>query len=306
VKIGLVPQIDQDVDVGRRPPSFGELRELALWAEHAGFDSIWLYDHLLYRYEGRPSQGAWECWTMLSALAAITERVEIGPLVSCTGYRNPALIAKMAATVDEISGGRLVLGLGAGWHEPEYKAFGYPFDHRFDRFEEALQIIVPLLCEGHVDFQGAYYTATDCDLLPHGPRSQGIPVLIGGVSPRTLRLAARFAEIWNIGFHTAPVEIIPVMRRICAEIGRDPSTLEISVLRIVTDQKLNALPPDFPPHLSGTPEAVALELFHYQQLGVGQVMLECTPTTPDMLELVRDAVELLRRMGGQDQPEGKG
>ncbi len=181
MKVGLVLQTDEDVDVGRRPAPFGVLRDLALQVEAAGFDSIWLYDHLLYRFEGRPSQGTWECWTILSALAAITERVELGTLVSCTGYRNPGLIAKMASTVDEISGGRLILGLGAGWHQPEYEAFGYPFDHRVDRFEEALRIIVPLLREGHVDFSGTYYRAPNCDLLPRGPRPQGPPLLIGGL-----------------------------------------------------------------------------------------------------------------------------
>jgi probable F420-dependent oxidoreductase len=298
MKIGLVLQTDEDVDVGRRPAPFSALRGLALQVEAAGFDSIWLYDHLLYRFEGRPSQGTWECWTILSALAAITERVELGTLVSCTGYRNPGLIAKMASTVDEVSGGRLILGLGAGWHRPEYEAFGYPFDHRVDRFEEALQIIVPLLREGHVDFDGTYYRADNCDLLPRGPRPQGSPVLIGGLGPRILRLAARFADSWNIGFHTPPEAIIPQMEAACAEVGRDPSSLEITLLRIVAYPELVSLPADFPPYLTGTAEAIAAELKRFEQLGVGHVMLECTPTTPLTLQRVSEATDLYRSAGG--------
>lgn len=298
MKVGLVLQTDEDVDVGRRPAPFGVLRDLALQVEAAGFDSIWLYDHLLYRFEGRPSQGTWECWTILSALAAITERVEVGTLVSCTGYRNPGLIAKMASTVDEISGGRLILGLGAGWHQPEYEAFGYPFDHRVDRFEEALRIIVPLLREGHVDFRGTYYHAVNCDLLPRGPRPQGPPVLIGGLGPRILRLTARFADSWNIGFHTPPEAIIPRMEAACAEMGRDPSTLEITLLRIVAYPELVPLPSDFPPYVTGTAEAIAAELGRYEQLGVGHVMLECTPTTPDTLQRLSAALERYRRGEG--------
>lgn len=302
MKIGLVLQIDEDIDVGRQPASFDALRDLARWAEGSGFDAIWLYDHLLYCFDGHPPQGAWECWTMLSALAAVTERVEIGPLVTCTGYRNPGLIAKMAVTVDEISGGRLVLGLGAGWHEPEYRAFGFPFAHRFDRFEEALQIIVPLLRAGHVDFQGHFYTASSCDLLPRGPRPGGIPVLIGGVSPRTLRLTARFADRWNIGFYTAPEAIIPSMRQACAEVGRDVASLEVTLLRIVADAQLVALPADFPPHLSAEPQALAAELDRYHQLGVDQVMLECTPSSPELLQRVHEAIGQYRLLLGESGP----
>jgi alkanesulfonate monooxygenase SsuD/methylene tetrahydromethanopterin reductase-like flavin-dependent oxidoreductase (luciferase family) len=114
----------------------------------------------------------------------VTERVELAPLVTCTGYRNPALLAKIADTVDEISGGRLILALGAGWHEPEYRAFGFPYDHRVGRFEEALAIIVPLLREGRVDFQGQYYQVRDCVLEPRGPRAGGPPILIGAQRPR--------------------------------------------------------------------------------------------------------------------------
>ena len=148
-----------------------------------GFDSVWLPDHLLFRFPGVRPQGVWDVWSLLSALAATTKRVEIGPLVACTSFRNPALIAKMADTIDEISGGRLILGLGAGWHKPEYDAFGFPFDHRVSRFEEAMQIIHGLLRDGHVDFEGKFYSARDCELRPRGPRPQGPPILWGPTVP---------------------------------------------------------------------------------------------------------------------------
>src|SRR5512146_1755837 len=169
MKLGVVIMLADSREYGR-PRRYSEIRAMAQHVEAAGFDSIWLYDHLLYRQEGEGTIGIWECWSMLSALAEATRRVELGTLVSCSSFRNPALLAKMAVTVDEVSGGRLTLGLGAGWNEPEYRAFGFPFDHRVDRFEEALQIIRPLLKEGRVDFQGKYYRADECEIAPLGPR----------------------------------------------------------------------------------------------------------------------------------------
>src|SRR3954453_8353745 len=131
-----------------RAPSYADIRALARQAEAAGFDSIWVYDHLLFRFPEQPTGGIWEAWTLLAALAEATERVELGTIVLCVPFRNPAVLAKMADTLEEISGGRLILGLGAGWHQPEFDAFGIPFAHKVDRFEEALQIIAPLLREG--------------------------------------------------------------------------------------------------------------------------------------------------------------
>src|SRR5215468_7727606 len=166
-----------------RTRSYETIRATALQAETDGFDSIWLADHLFYRTPGEPTRGIWECWTMLSALAEATKRVEIGPLVLCNSFRNPAILAKMATTADEVSHGRLILGVGAGWHEPEYEAFGLPFAHRVGRFEEALQILRPLLTDGRVDFAGQYYQARNCEIAPRGPRPAGPPLLVGGEGP---------------------------------------------------------------------------------------------------------------------------
>lgn len=177
-------------------PSWSDVKQLATRAEAIGFDSVWVMDHLTMRRDSG-TEPVWEGWSLLSALAATTRRVEIGTLVVATSFRNPALLAKMADTVDEISGGRLILGLGAGWHEPEYRAFGYPFDHRVSRFEEALTIIRTLLREGRIDYDGQYYQARDCELAPRGPRSHGPPILVGGSGERMLGLLARYADYWN-------------------------------------------------------------------------------------------------------------
>ena len=169
MKIGYVVLAVEVEELGRAP-RYTEAREMALLAEELGFDSIWLYDHFLFRWEGVPTVGIWECWTMLAALAEATQRVELGTLVLCSQFRNPAIVAKMAITLDEVSDGRLILGVGAGSNEPEFKAFGVPFDHRVDRFEEAVRIIKRLLKEGRVDFEGNYYQAADCEITPKGPR----------------------------------------------------------------------------------------------------------------------------------------
>jgi alkanesulfonate monooxygenase SsuD/methylene tetrahydromethanopterin reductase-like flavin-dependent oxidoreductase (luciferase family) len=152
----------------------------------------------------------------------VTRQIALGPLVSCTSYRNPALLAKMADTVDEISGGRLILGLGAGWCESEYQAFGYPFDHRASRFEEAAQIIQALLHEGRVDFVGDYYQAQGCELRPRGPQARRLPIMVAAHGPRMLRAAAQHADIWNTEW-LVPTDLPPVLADVdtaCTAIGR--------------------------------------------------------------------------------------
>src|SRR5581483_531899 len=161
VKIGVILPLDTGPGVADGP-RYADIRALAIQAEQSGFDSVWVFDHLLYRFPDQPTMGVWEAWTTLSALAEATTTVELGTLVLCAPFRNPALLAKMASALDEISGGRLILGLGSGWHEPELKAFGMPTDRLASRFAEALAIVAPLLRTGAVDFQGEYYQAVDC------------------------------------------------------------------------------------------------------------------------------------------------
>jgi alkanesulfonate monooxygenase SsuD/methylene tetrahydromethanopterin reductase-like flavin-dependent oxidoreductase (luciferase family) len=171
---------------------------MAQTAEGVGFDSIWLGDHLLYDLPDGEVRGPWEAWTALAALASVTERVELGPLVASTSFHAPAMLAKLAATVDAISSGRLIVGLGAGWNEREYTAFGFAYDKRVSRFEEAFTIIRELLRTGRCDFHGAYYDLIDCVLDPRPSRPGGPPLMLGSISPRMLRIALPHVEAWNV------------------------------------------------------------------------------------------------------------
>ncbi|HEY8292305.1 MAG TPA: LLM class flavin-dependent oxidoreductase, partial [Thermomicrobiales bacterium] len=196
MKLGVMPSLKED-SLNGGTPRYADIQAMAMATEAAGFDSFWLADHVVFRSPEGENVGCWEVFTFLSALAAATSRIALGPLVACTSFRNPALLAKMADSLDEISNGRFILGLGSGWNEPEYTMFGWPFDHRVGRFEEAMQIIAPLLREGHVDFHGDYYDATDAVLRPRGPSPNGPPLMIGGTRPRMLRLTAQYADIYN-------------------------------------------------------------------------------------------------------------
>jgi alkanesulfonate monooxygenase SsuD/methylene tetrahydromethanopterin reductase-like flavin-dependent oxidoreductase (luciferase family) len=186
VRIGIqLPEVEREV---RWP----EYLAIARAAEESGFDSIWVGDHLLYR---GPERGPWEAWTLLAALAAATERVTLGPLVACTAFHPPGLIAKMAATVDEVSGGRLVLGLGAGWNRDEFGAFGLPYDRRVSRFAEAFAIIRGLVAGERVTLAGEHFSAGDAVLLP--PPARRIPLMIGSNGPRMLSIALPQVDAWN-------------------------------------------------------------------------------------------------------------
>lgn len=175
-----------------------EYLDLARRAEEAGFDSIWVGDHLIYDLPDGSTRGPYEAWTTLAAIAASTQRVEIGPLVASTSFHTPAMLAKLAATVDAISQGRLIVGLGAGWNRREYGAFGFPYDRRVARFEEALAIIVPLLRDGRTTFHGRFYDVDDCVLDPPAARDGGPPIMVGSTSPRMLRIALPVVDSWNV------------------------------------------------------------------------------------------------------------
>lgn len=270
---------------------WSDILAMATLAEEIGFDSLWLPDHLLVQwgFEGSQPEGVWELWSLLSALAAATQRVELGTLVACTGFRNPALLAKMADTVDEISNGRLILGIGAGWHEDEFRRFGYPFDHRVSRFAEAAEIIHGLLKQGEIDFAGTYYQARECELRPRGPRPQGPPIMIGGYKPRMLGLSARFADIWNRDFDVWNEDVEPYSEAdlrawgprvdaACREAGRDPATLRRTAGVLVD------IPGLAPPRagwqaLSGTPEEIAAGLRAYARAGFTHVQIWLEPSS---------------------------
>lgn len=191
MKIGVqLPEVEWEVP-------FPELIEMAQAAEAVGFDSVWYGDHLIYDLPVG-ARGPWEAWTTLAALAASTTTIELGPLVASTSFHAPAMLAKQAATVDAISQGRLIVGLGAGWNRREYDAFGFAYDHRVSRFEEAFTIIRTLLREGEVDFHGTYYDADQCVLHPRSPRPDGPPLMVGSVGPRMLDITLPHVAAWNM------------------------------------------------------------------------------------------------------------
>jgi probable F420-dependent oxidoreductase len=266
-----------------------ELREMARVAEEVGFDSLWVGDHLLYRDPGEPERGPWEAWSTLAALAAVTERVQLGPLVASATFHNPAVLAKKAAAVDEISGGRLILGLGAGWNEPEYRAFGLPFDHRVDRFEEAFAIIRGLLRDGRVDVAGRYHEARDGVLLPEPTRAGGPPIMVGTVGPRMLRLAASHADAWNAWFtwYGNTVEGLREVRAkvdaACRDVGRDPATLErtVAVLVQMEDEPVYRRGGGFEPVTPMRPEGLADHLAALSGEGISHVQLVVDPVTAE-------------------------
>ncbi len=284
-----------------------QLREMARTAEGIGLDSIWVGDHLLYRGDGLPARGPWESWTTLAAIAAVTERVEIGPLVAATGFHNPGLLAKQAATLDEISGGRLILGLGAGWNEAEYRAYGFPFDHRVSRFEEAFTIIRRLLVDGRCDFQGAYYTLDDCELLPRGPRhphGEGPPLMVGSMGERMLSITLPHVQAWNAWFtwFGNSVEGYEPLREsvdaACREAGRDPAEVERTLALFVDfpgalGRSLGDLTrPDVTP-ISGDPATLATTLRAFAAEGVGHVQLVLNPITVETIAQLAPALALL-------------
>jgi len=292
MKIGLMLPLGADETAG-----FADLRALAMAAEEHGLDSVWGADHLIFRDEGEAT-GIHECWTVLTAIAAVTSRVEIGPLVLALPFRNPALTAKMAAELDEVSGGRLILGLGCGWHEPEFDAFGYPFDHRVSRFDEGLQVVVPLLRNGRVTYSGKYHQAADAELRPLPVREGGPPILIAGKQPRMLQLVARHADQWNAAWYGHPDQADELRERLgnlrtaLDAAGRDPASLEITVGIFVAFEGADA---DTPEHaLRGTVEEIADGLAGYAALDVRHLIAHVFPRTTDAVKLLGEAAALAR------------
>ena len=311
-KLGIIlPEGEGDLD--GRTPRWSDYVAMAGLAEEAGFDSIWFVDHLIYRNDesGRPPQGAWECWSVIAALAAATSRVELGSLVTATSFRNPALLAKMADTIDEISGGRLILGIGAGWNEVEYRMFGFPFDHRVDRFAEAFTIIHGLLRDGAIDFEGQYYSARDCELRPRGPRQQGPPIMIGSRGPRMLRLTLPHVPLWNgwlCDTSSQPDAYRPLGEQIdaaCDDVGRDPATLERTISISVDPSGRR----EFPEHwylqddlsaaipLTGNAEEIAAGIRAFGAQGVSHLQIYPIPPTLATIGALAPVLEEARRPG---------
>lgn len=297
IKIGVqFPEVE-------RPVRWAELVDMARVAEAIGLDSIWVGDHLLYRDEQRGSRGPWEAWSTLAGLAAVTSRVALGPLVASTSFHNPAMLAKKAATIDEMSGGRLVLGLGAGWNEVEYRAYGFPFDHRVSRFEEAFTIIRTLLRDGRIDFDGSFYQVRDCELVPRGPRPDGPPLLIGSNGERMLAIALPHVQAWNSwysGFgnrlEDAPA-LLAQIDRAAVSAGRDPADIQKSLaLRVDMPGRSGARDADGYSGYSaasGGPEQLAEVFRGFAAIGVAELQLVLDPITAASIELLGPVLEAL-------------
>jgi len=283
-----------------------EQRRMAQTAEAIGLDSIWAGDHLLYRDDGLPTRAPWEAWTSLAALAAVTRRVELGPLVAATSFHNPAILAKKAATLDEISGGRLILGLGAGWNAPEYAAYGFPFDHRVSRFEEAFTIIRTLLREGSCDFHGTYYDLDRCELLPRGPRPAGPPLMVGSEGPRMLAITLPHVEAWNAWFTwfgNRPDGYRSMRARVddaCRAVGRDPAEVERTVALFVAfpgaqGRSMGDLQTEDADPVSGEPAVLEPILRAFAEEGVAHVQLVLDPINADTIRALAPSLERLDR-----------
>jgi len=278
---------------------WSEYVAMARAAEDVGFDSIWVGDHLLYRGDGRPERGPWEAWTLLGALAASTERVELGPLVSCLAFHSPGVLAKMAVTVDEVSGGRLRLGVGAGWNEAEFLAFGLPFDQRYARFAESFDVVRRLLAGERVRSAGRFVSARDAVLLPRPPRR--VPLMIGSTGERVLELTLPHVDAWNVwysefgntpeGFAARNARVSEIVKAA----GRETEDVARSAcVHIVLDHAGVARPvEDGVPPLEGPPERIAAGLRAFADAGAGEAILVVSPNTEVSIRSLGEVLALL-------------
>lgn len=296
MKIGVqLPEVE-------RPIQWSEMKDIAGTVEDCGFDSIWTGDHLLYRDENG-TRGPREAWTTLAALAEVTQRVELGPLVASTSFHAPAMLAKLAATVDDISGGRLILGLGAGWNEVEYRAFGFPYDQRVSRFEEAFTIIRTLVRDGSIDFEGRFYTLREMELIP--PARPDMKLLIGSNGPRMLRLALPHVEMWNswfLGFGNRADGLGPLTELVddaCRDVGRSPEEIERTVaVYVQLDRGTGRAPGDAertgPGPIRGSHDSIAAELAAFVPAGISHLQVVLDPIDAPAVEELAEVVRMIR------------
>ena len=278
---------------------------MAVAAEEVGFDSVWVGDHLIYDTPETGRRGPWEAWTQLAALAQATTRVELGPLVAATAFHAPAMLAKKAVTVDEISGGRLILGLGAGWNENEFAAFGFPYESRVSRFEEAFQLIRRLVAGERVTHHGKYYDVVDSEILPPGPRKGGPPLLIGSIGPRMLSITLPYVAAWNIWwqwFKNKPADLANLIAKVdeaCLQAGRDPAEVEKTAAVFVamataTGDRAGRSTTDYNP-VTGTPHQMADQLQAFIDVGATHLQLVVDPITEDSVRALGEVISLIAR-----------
>jgi probable F420-dependent oxidoreductase len=292
VELGLnLPYVEGSMD--GQTPRWTDILAMARTAEAIGFDALWVSDHVGFGDPTGEWQGAWESWTLLAALAASTRRVALGPYVLAVPLRNPAVLAKMAETLDEVSGGRLILGLGAGWNEAEFTSYGIPFDDRFQRFEDGLRVITDMLRSGRSTLDGDTIRTRSARLEPRGPRPDGLPVMVGANGPRMLRLTAELADHWNGGLRSidevpAQLEALDVA---CRDVGRTrPITKSIEVL--VRPGSSDA-PPE-PREIRGDPGSIASDLLRFAQLGIDHLQVQLRPNSIAGVQAFAPVIERLQ------------
>jgi len=281
-----------------------QLKEMAILAEDIGLDSIWLGDHLMYRYSdaSRQPRGPFEAWSTLAALAAVTERVQLGPLVASALFHSPPMIAKKAATIDQISNGRFVLGLGAGWHEPEYLGFGFPFDRRFGRFAEAYAIIRDLLTTGETTFRGEFYNIEGALLFPKPVQAGGPPIMIGSKGHRMLELTLPHVAMWNAwsadygNTRQGLKALLSEVDGMCERVGRDPATLIKTICPMIRMEGGSGRISDYgaPEPIDGRePGRIAEELHACAEMGVDHVQLVLDPINAESIAALAPVLEQL-------------
>ena len=276
-----------------RPVGWVEMRDIATTVEDCGFDSLWMGDHLLYR-DDEGTRGPWEAWSTLAAIAEATDRVQLGPLVAATAFHNPVMIAKKAVTIDEISDGRFVLGLGAGWNRVEFDAYGFPYDHRVGRFEESFHVIRTLIDEGEVDFEGRYHTLRSSVLEPK-PRPGRPPIMIGSNGSRMLTITLPHVAMWNTwyaSYGNTPQgleELIARIDRACVAVDRDPSSLVKTAAVLVAapgsvGNLERAKRGNDPAAVGGGSEQIAQQLAGFFEAGADELQLVVDPITAASVE----------------------
>ena len=289
----LVPQ-GWRMDLVGLPPveAYETMTRVAQEAETLGYDSIWLFDH--FHTVPTPTQEVtFECWTSTAALARDTKRVRIGQMVTCNGYRNPALLAKMASTVDTLSHGRLNLGIGAGWYEHEFLAYGYDFPDgptRLRQLREAVQVILAMWTQDEAVFEGKYYQVRGAINQPKGVQKPHIPLLIGGGGEKvTLKIVAEYGDACNIGHldNEGLEHKFNVLEKHCDELGRDYNTIKRTVLFncaiAENDEAAMARAEPYKRNipsgrlreqaLIGTPDAIRKRLIEIEQAGAQEIIL---------------------------------
>jgi probable F420-dependent oxidoreductase len=296
MKIGVMLPVGAGDGPGGTTPGWKDVRAVAEAADRVGLDSVWLADHFFYKAPDGGLYGMHEAWTLLSAVAAVTTRVELGNLVLCASFRDPGLTAKMAATLDEVSGGRLILGVGAGWHDPEYEAFGLPTDHRVGRFEEWLEIVGRLVRGETVSFDGTYHRVRDAVLEP--PPARRIPILVAGHRPRMMRLTAEWADAWNTAWYGVPdaklEQRLQTLHTALDSAGRPRHAVATTVGIVVRDPDQQSVPDADTRAFEGSVAELAELLTSYQELGVDHLIVSAEPMTPRSIERLAEARQLAR------------